>query len=603
MADVFVSYARSDKPRVAPLVAAIEARGWSVWWDPEIATGQDFDRRIAAELKVAKAVLVVWTPKSVESRWVRGEAREAAERGILVPVRFEQASLPIDVRTFHTTDLDGSAHDAGSAKLQEVLRALEAMIAGSAIALEPVTPGQATPIHADSTPAPHASASARVSICVLPFVNMSGDAEQEYFSDGITEDIITDLSKVSALAVTSRNSAFVFKGQSVDVLKVARELRVSHVLEGSVRKAGGRVRITAQLVDGASNEHVWAERYDRDLSDIFALQDEISQAIVKALKLKLLPEEKKAIEQRGTGNAEAYNLYLMARQLYVTGFEGDSRRAEAIIRLCVRATEIDPGYARAWALMAFGQMILRYVLGGEGDDGLVAAERALALDASLAEAHAVKARVLADTGREDEASAEIDIALDLDPESYEVNRWAAYLSYRQQRLDDAIRYFEKSTTLMDSDLNSAAMLVSSYAAVGNTQGTLRAARITLARSEKVLAQDPNNGTVLGYSAYAHAALGEAERAKERMNRAMLVDPDNWNMRYNFSCVLIIHLKEIDAALDLLGPVFDKATIGIVNYAKGDPDFAVLRDHPRFQAMIAAAEARLGAEQDAAPARE
>ena len=602
MADVFVSYARSDKPRVAPLVAAIEARGWSVWWDPEIATGQDFDRQIAAELKVARAVLVVWTPKSVESRWVRGEAREAAERGILVPVRFEQASLPIDVRTFHTTDLDDSAQDASGPKMQEVLRALEGMIAGSAIAPTPVASGQATSTQAAAGPALHASGTPRVSICVLPFVNMSGDAEQEYFSDGITEDIITDLSKVSALAVTSRNSAFVFKGKSVDVPKVARELNVSHVLEGSVRKAGGRVRITAQLVDGTSNDHVWAERYDRDLSDIFALQDEISQAIVKALKLKLLPEEKKAIEQRGTGNAEAYNLYLMARQLYVTGHEGDARRAEAIIRLCMRATEIDPGYARAWALMAFGQMILRYVLGGGGDDGLVAADRALALDASLAEAHAVRARVLADTGRDDEASTEIEIALDLDPESYEVNRWAAYLSYRQQRLDDAIRYFEKATTLMDSDLNSAAMLVSSYNAVGNTQGTLRAARITLARAEKVLAQDPNNGTVLGYSAYAHAALGEAERAKERMNRALLIDPDNWNMRYNFGCVLIIYLKEIDAALDLLGPVFDKATVGIVTYAKGDPDFVVLRDHPRFQAMIAAAEARLAAEHEGAPAR-
>ena len=163
---------------------------------------------------------------------------------------------------------------------------------------------------------------------------MSGDPEQEYFSDGITEDIITDLSKVSALSVVSRNSAFVFKGKHVDVPKVARELKVSHVLEGSVRKAGGRVRITAQLVDGSINDHVWAERYDRDLNDIFALQDEISEAIVKALKLKLLPEEKKAIEQRGTENVEAYNLYLMARQLYVTGHEGDVRRAEAIIRLC-----------------------------------------------------------------------------------------------------------------------------------------------------------------------------------------------------------------------------------------------------------------------------
>ena len=149
----------------------------------------------------------------------------------------------------------------------------------------------------------------KLSICVLPFANMSGDAEQEYFSDGISEDIITDLSKVSALAVISRNSAFMYKGKHVDLPKVARELKVSHVLEGSVRKSGGRVRITAQLIDGATNDHVWAERYDRDLNDIFALQDEISEAIVKALKLKLLPEEKKAIEQRGTESVEAYNLY------------------------------------------------------------------------------------------------------------------------------------------------------------------------------------------------------------------------------------------------------------------------------------------------------
>ena len=244
---------------------------------------------------------------------------------------------------------------------------------------------------------------------------MSGDQEQEYFSDGITEDIITDLSKVSALAVVSRNSAFMYKGKHVDVPKVARELKVGHVLEGSVRKAGGRVRITAQLVDGSSNDHVWAERYDRDLNDIFALQAEISEAIVKALKLKLLPEEKKAIEQRGTDNVEAYNLYLMARQSYVTGHEADARRAEAIIRLCSRAIEIDPSYSRAWALMAIGQMILRFVQGGRGDDGLASAERALALDANLAEAHAVKARILAQHGRHDEAAAEIDVALRLDP--------------------------------------------------------------------------------------------------------------------------------------------------------------------------------------------
>jgi adenylate cyclase len=590
MADVFVSYARSDKARVAPLVAAIEAKGWSVWWDPAIAAGQQFDDQIDAELQAASAVLVVWTPTSVASRWVRGEARDAAERGILVPARFEDARLPIDVRAIQTTDLDKWGEDPASAPFQDLLRSLGAVIKRQRAY-------QSAKSAASSAPSASAVAAPRVAICVLPFANMSGDQEQEYFSDGITEDIITDLSKVSALAVVSRNSAFMYKGKHVDVPKVARELKVGHVLEGSVRKAGGRVRITAQLVDGSSNDHVWAERYDRDLNDIFTLQAEISEAIVKALKLKLLPEEKKAIEQRGTDNVEAYNLYLMARQSYITGHEADARRAEAIIRLCSRAIEIDPRYSRAWALMAIGQMILRFVHGRRGDDGLVPAERALALDANLAEAHAVKARILSQHGRHDEAAAEIDVALRLDPESYEVNRSAAYLRFRQQRLDEAIRYYEKSMTLMETDLNSGSMLLTCYTAVANTQAARRVAQITLSRTEKTLAQDPNNGAAMAYGANALAALGEAERAKDWMNRALLIDPDNMNARYNFACVMTTHLKESDAALKLLGPVFETLAIGFLNHAKADPDLDPLRDDPRFKAMVAAAETRLAAAND------
>ena len=594
MADVFVSYARHDKARVAPLVAAIEASGWSVWWDPEISPGQEFDRQIVAELKIATAVLVVWTPKSVESRWVRGEARDGAERGILVPVRFERAEMPIDVRTFHTTDLDDWDRDPQSPQAQEVLRALGAMIARKNAA-------QAVTAISSSARSASAPGRARVAICVLPFTNMSGDPEQEYFSDGITEDIITDLSKVSALAVTSRNSAFVFKGKHVDLVKVARELKVDRVLEGSVRKAGGRVRITAQLVDGSSNDHLWAERYDRDLNDIFALQDEISEAIVKALRLRLLPEEKQAIEQRGTDSVEAYNLYLMGRQLYVSGPEGNARRAAAIIRLCTRATEIDSDYARAWALTAHAQMILRQTLGKKGDDGLLAAERALELDHTLPEAHAVKARILADLGRHDEASAEIDMALAQDAESYEVIRSAAYLSYRRQRLEDAIRYWEKATNLMETDINSPAMLMSCYVAVGDSEAARRSARIALSRAEKAVAQDPSNGAVMAYSAYALATLGDAERAKDRMNRALLIDPDDWSMRYNFACVLLIHLDEPDVALDVLEPVLENVGAGYyLNHIKVDPDFIRLRDNPRFKAMIAAAAARVAAENDGGP---
>ncbi len=262
MADVFISYARSDKARVLPLVAAIEAAGWSVWWDPAIVPGQEFDELISAELAAARAVVVVWTPTSVKSRWVRGEARVGADRGVLVPVRFDSAELPIDTRAFHTTDLDDLGADGGDSQTQAVLRALE----GVAPRHPPSPSNTGRSDAATAAPTPPG----RLSICVLPFANMSGDPEQEYFSDGVSEDIITDLSKVSAMRVIARNSSFVFKGRNVDVLKLGRDLGVSHVLEGSVRKAGGRVRITAQLVDAATNDHLWAERYDRQLDDIFS---------------------------------------------------------------------------------------------------------------------------------------------------------------------------------------------------------------------------------------------------------------------------------------------------------------------------------------------
>ena len=440
--------------------------------------------------------------------------------------------------------------------------------------------------------APKVEASQKLSICVLPFSNMSGDVEQEYFSDGISEDIITDLSKVSALSVVARNTAFTFKNKNVRIPQVARELGVSHVLEGSVRKAGGRVRITAQLIDGVAGDHVWAERYDRDLNDIFALQDEISEAIVAALKLKLLPEEKKAIEHRGTDNVEAYNLFLMARQYSVIASLGDARMAESIMRLCRKALELDPNYAAAWALIAVTQVNLRFYMGMQSDNGLEAAERAIALDPNLAEAHAAKAVVLTFNTQHEEALVEIRKALALDPESYEVNKAAARLHYTMRNHETAIVHFEKAASSMETDYWACGMLNHSYKHVGDSAAALGAAQRTLARTEKIIAQDPNNGSAMGFAIDALAKLGEVERAKNLMARALLLDPGNMNMRYNMACILILDLHDVDAALDLLEPIYREVSISLLNWSKSDSDLDSIRDHPRHKAMVAAAEARL-----------
>ena len=584
MADVFVSYARADKARVAPLVAALEQRGWTVWWDPDITPGQEFDSQIEAELQAACAVVVVWTQTSVGSRWVRGEAREAADRGILVPVRFDAAKLPMDVRAIHTIDLDQWADNPASAAFGDLARALEPMVARNAAS----RPGTTT---AAAAPGSGTLAAARVAICVLPFSNMSGDLEQEYFSDGISEDVITDLTKVSSLAVVSRNTAFTFKGKSIDVAHVARQLKVQYVLEGSVRRAGGRVRITAQLIEAASDNHVWAERYDRDLNDIFELQDEISQAIVKALKLKLLPEEKKAIEQRGTANLEAYNIFLMARQHYSSGQMGDARKSDSVIRLCKAAIELDPNYARAWALLASAQRNRLYAA-STGDDGLAAATRALEIDANLAEAHAARSGALAARGDYAGARLAISAALQLDPESPDVQREAGRLAIHQRRLEDAAGHFEKAFDLGESDISSGGMQITCYTALGDAVRLKRAAERTLQRAEGALAKDAANGSAMAAMFSALLTLGQVDRAKEWARRAVLMDPENLGMRYNLACDLVVSARDFDAALDMLRPVCRSGGPEQLAWLKSDPDFDALREDPRFQAMIEETEQRL-----------
>jgi adenylate cyclase len=432
-----------------------------------------------------------------------------------------------------------------------------------------------------------------VSICVLPFQNMSGDPEQEYFSDGISEDITTDLSKVSALEVIARNTAFTFKGQSVNVCDVARKLGVTHVLEGSVRKVGDRVRINAQLIDGRSGGHVWADRFDRDLTDIFTIQDEIGKAIVRALKLKLLPEEKKAIEKRGTNDPEAYNLYLLARQYWITGNHGDVRREERVMRICSKAVELDPYYADAWALLAIAQSSLRYGFGRDVDDGFAAANAAISIDPDIPQARIPIIKRHKQRGDEAKAAAEMETAIRLGPDSWEVNKEAGryYLTLRD--VETATRYYEKATELMESDFHGWAMLATCYQALGEKAKLREAARMMVSEAQRAVQEDPSNGAALGILAGGYALLGEEVRTREAIERALLVDPENLNMRYNFACVLAAGLGDKHGAIKMLETTIPMAASYQILIADTDPDLDSLRDDPRFAKMLSDAKKRVG----------
>ena len=586
MAKVFLSYSRDDVDCVRQMAELLGEAGHQVWWDQHIQGGSRFSTAIDQALKDAEAVVVIWSPKSVQSAWVQDEAAEGRDSGRLVPVIIGETKPPLGFRQFQSIDLsewNGGKPPAQFAALLDTI----ARLGGSEEA-------------APRAPEPAAAATNKASICVLPFVNMSGDPEQEYFSDGISEDIITDLSKVSALRVIARNSAFNLKGRSIDIKEVAEMFSVSYVLEGSVRKAGDRVRITAQLIDGKGEDHVWADRYDRDLTDIFAIQDEISKAIVAALRVKLLPNEKKAIETRGTASVEAYNLYLMARQQWITGSVGDIRRDETIVRTCKQALTFDPNYAEAWALMALAQSQLR-LWHGKDIDALPAAEKALAINPNLAEARCVRAQMLEEASRGPEALQEMEEALRLSPESWEVQHEAALFKFRKSRVPEAIVHFDKAASLMDSDWHSTMMLMTCFQGLGDDANLRKSAQRGVERVEKAIARDPSNASALAAGANALALLGEDRRARDWIERALLLEPDNLIMRYNLACALSAHLRDADRSIEILQDYFERTPSPThIKHLAIDPDLDSVRNDPRFRDMLSAARQRLGMSDAPAP---
>src|SRR5436853_3173363 len=422
------------------------------------------------------------------------------------------------------------------------------------------------------------------SIAVLPFINMSGDPEQEYFSDGITEDIITDLSNVSGLFVVARNTAFTYKGKSVEAQQVAKHLGVNFILEGSVRKVGSRVRVTGQLIDGKKGGHMWADRYDRDLTDIFAIQDEITHAIVEQLKVKLLPQEKKSIGQTPTDNVEAYTYYLRGRQFMQRHSKSNYQLAR---RMFAKAVELDPLYARAYAGIADCDsfLFLHYHLEAGIDSILATSAKALALDNRLAEAHASRGLALSLGQQREEAIAEFEEAIGLDPNSFEVHYFYARACVTQGKLERAAALFERAAENKPDDFQALCLLIPMYRSLGRQQEMERAARRGIERAESELTLHPENPRAAYFGANALATLGEKDRAREWAARALAIDPDDVLIQYNVACVYSL-LGDLEQAFDLLERLLPNAGYELKHgWIKHDSDLDPLRSHPRFQKIM------------------
>ena len=420
------------------------------------------------------------------------------------------------------------------------------------------------------------------SIAVLPFANMSADAENEYFSDGIAEEITNALSKVQALRVASRTSAFGYKGKDQDVRKIGEELGVATILEGSVRKSGNRLRITAQLVSVADGYHLWSERYDSDAEDVFAIQDEIATKIAEALHLMLSEEERRELAQVPTEDVQAYEAYLRGR-FFLNRFQKASvRHAKDMFE---QAIDIDPEYALAFAGLADCCSFLYMYFDGS-DENLEeadkASQRALELGPDFAEAHASRGLAVALSKRYEEAEAEFQIAIALNPSLFEAYYFYARTCFQQGKLEPAVELFEKACEVHE-DYQACLLAALSYSGLGREDEAKAAYARALRVIERHLELNPGDARALTLGGGCLARLGKADEAVLWCERSLQIDAEDPVVVYAVACVYAI-LQMTDKALDGLEKAIESG-FGNKKWIENDPDFASLREHPRFQELV------------------
>ena len=431
--------------------------------------------------------------------------------------------------------------------------------------------------------APSQDAEGRRTIAVLPFVNMSGDVDNEYFSDGISEEILNLLTKLPQLKVASRTSSFNLKGEKIDIPTVARQLGVGTILEGSVRRAGERVRITAQLIEADSDSHLWSETYDREMKDVFAIQDDIAQSIVKALQVTLSPQERRAMQSVATSDPEAYDYYLRGRRYMYSMARRDYEHA---IRMFEQAIGLDSKYALAYAGMADAYShMYRYVEASPDnvEKANRASEQAVVLDRDSAEAHASRGMALFISERYDEAEAEFETAIARNANLFEAWYYYGLAASSQGRVEKAIELYSKAAEVNPADFQVPMFLAMAYAALGRKQDEMRVRLGALGTLERHLKLNPHDTRAIYFAAQNLYRIGERDKAIAMAEQAMQQGMNEPVVLYNIAC-FYTGLGEKERAMDLLEQAVGLGW-GDRAWMENDSDLESLHAEPRFQALL------------------
>ena len=422
------------------------------------------------------------------------------------------------------------------------------------------------------------------SMAVLPFVDMSPQKDQDYFCEGIAEELINGLARIQNLRVASRTSSFQIAGSGLDIREIGRKLGVKTVLEGSVRKAGEQLRITAQLVNVEDGYRLWTERYDRTMKDVFAIQDEIAESIVEALRVTLSPQERRALQNVATRNVQAYDFYLRGRKFF---YQMTGRSFEFARQMYRRAIEVDPQYALAYAGLADCHSFSYTYMDStreHQEKALEASEKALALDPGSAEAHASRALAFSVAGEHDEARAEFEKAIELDPKLFEAWYFYGRDCLVQGEYSRAAELFEKASAVRPEDYQAPLFLSQALQGMGKPLEELHyLLRRVVDNVAAHIETNPDDPRALYLGACAAIQTGQRERGITWARRALASDPEEPNVLYNVACALAL-AGEAEESIELLERAVG-AGFRYKAWLEKDSTLESLRDHPRFQTLL------------------